>query len=269
MRYALIGSGGFIAPRHVQAIKDVGSQVVTTVDVDSTKGAQFTDYRELLKSSVMNSIDAISVLTPNYLHPEHVRACLATGKRVLVEKPLSINTDFFFLDGAFIVHQLHFHPLFNEICSKMKKAKEIKMVFKAYRGAEFWQSPWKGDELKSGGVAYVFGSHLFDLLLSAVSGEYELSEIKDTNKKLTGKVRFKDGPVVYFDMEFLDSREGQGRYVEIDGELFQLSIKDNLSFEGLHDKVYKAFESGVKSNVSEEIRCIRLIDEIKKVGRCS
>lgn len=263
MNYALLGNG-FIAQRHKEAIEQIGSKVICTCDVNPQINSTFTDYRQMLSDPIMNWVDVISILTPNYLHAEHIRACLATGKKVLVEKPLTINTDFSLLEGVYIVHQLHFHPLFNEMCLAIKNAKKIKAVMRAYRDKEFWSS-WKGDEQKSGGVVYVLGSHIFDLILSALPNlSYKLEDVVDINKKSTGTIIFENGQGVEFLNEFLDLRDGQDRYIECDGEKLQLSIKDNLSFEGLHHLVLQDFESGNKSNLEDAVKYVELIDKIKK-----
>ena len=264
MKYTLLGSNGFIAKRHKEAVVEIGSEVVLTCDIDPGAKADFVDYREMLSSDLIKSVDAISILTPNYLHAEHIRACLATGKKVLVEKPVTINTDFSLLDGVFIVHQLHFHPLFNDICQAIKNAKKIKAVMKAYRDREFWDS-WKGDELKSGGVVYVLGSHIFDLVLSALPNlKYDIISAEDLNHLSQGKIVFETGQELTFVNQFLNSRDEQERYIECDGKKFQLSIKDNLSFEGLHPFVLKAFEAGMESNLESAKNYVRLIDKIKR-----
>lgn len=264
MRYAIIGKG-FIFSRHVDAIKDIGGEVVATCDINPKTLPTFTDYRKMLRDPIMDQVDAVSICTPNHLHAEMVRACLATGKRVLCEKPLTINTDFSLLDGASVVLQLRYHPKFNEICEAMRVAKTINIVLRAYRDNEFWSS-WKGDEAKSGGVVYVLGAHIFDLLVCALGEDWQLFTIKDGVKKSYG-VMTMSGVIVNFSLEFLDNRQGQTRHIEIDGKKFILSLKDNLSFEGLHDKVYKAFEAGTAPTVSSVIPSLRLIDAIKKYNR--
>ncbi len=264
MNYALLGSNGFIAKRHKEAVEEIDSNVIATCDINGN--ADFTDYREMLSDPIMEYVDAISILTPNYLHAEHIRSCLSTGKKVLVEKPLTINTDFSFLEGVFVVHQLHFHPLFADICQAIK-AKKIKAVMRAYRDQSFWES-WKGDELKSGGVSYVLGSHIFDLILSALPDtEYRIFHAEDKNKLSRGIIHFDSGQEVVFVNQFLDNREGQDRYIECDGKKFQLSIQDNLSFEGLHPSVLKAFEAGMESNLESSKKYVELIDKIKRYSR--
>lgn len=267
MKYALIGSNGFIADRHKQAIEEIGSEVTLTCDIDPDAKADFIDYREMLASPLMEYVDAISILTPNYLHAEHIRACLSSGKKVLVEKPLTINTDFSLLEGVFVVHQLHFHPLFTEICEAIKNAKDIKAYMMAYRDKAFWDS-WKGDELKSGGVAYVLGSHIFDLVLSALPDlKYNIMWANDLSYMSQGVILFENGQRLSFMNSFLNTRDGQDRYIECDGKKFQLSIKDNLSFEGLHPLVLKAFENGMESNLESSKKYVELINKIKKYSR--
>ena len=261
MRYAILGKG-FIFPRHVEAIKDTGGEVLLTCDIDPDKKADFTNYRDMFESKAMEDIDAIVICTPNYLHPEMVRDALRTGKKVLCEKPLSINTDFSFMEGVSIVLQLRYHPMLDEICEKFKKAKNARVILKTYRDEKFWAS-WKGSEAMSGGVVFTLGPHIFDLLVFALGPKYDIISANDSMKKSTGTVKIGDVTVDYH-LEFLDSREGQTRHIEIDGEKFILSIKDNLSFEGLHDQVHQAFIDGVSPGIEEVIPSIQLMNDIKK-----
>lgn len=263
MRYALLGSGGFIAPRHVKAINDVGSELVLTCDINPDAGADYLDYREMFASEEFKSVDAVSICTPNYLHPEMVRDALRTGKRVMCEKPLTINTDFTGMDGVYVVHQLRFHPHFDEMVAAIRKARSIEIIMKAYRDEKFW-STWKGDEIKSGGVVYIMGAHAFDLLLCALPQQFFVEFVEDSMKKSKGRIAFDGGPSIEFYIEFLDSKEGQTRHFIIDDKKYELSIMDNLSFEGLHDRVYRAFESGVPSNFQDAVRCVKLMDAIKR-----
>ena len=262
--YAIIGSGGFIAPRHVTAIESVGGVVYTDCDIDPSKKAHFLDYREMLNDNIMNMVDAVVICTPNHLHAEMARASLYAGKRVLCEKPLTINTDFSFLDDISVVLQLRYHPLFLGIVEALRGAKEVNVVLRAYRDARFYNC-WKGDEQKSGGVVYILGSHIFDLLIYALGNKYKLLDVEDSMKRSSGTIMF--GNIrVNFDLTFLNDRDGQTRHLEIDGKKWQLSVKDNLSFEGLHDLVYEAFLAGTAPKLSEVIPSIVLLDKIKKQG---
>ena len=94
--------------------------------------------------------------------------------------------------------------------------------------------------MQSGGVVYVLGSHIFDLLVTILGNDIIVINATDSMRKSQGILSI-GRTIVDFDFEFLDTREGQTRHLEIDGEKHILSLKDNLSFEGLHDKVYLAF----------------------------
>lgn len=262
--YAIIGSGGFIAPRHIQAIKDTGGQVILTCDIDVFKKADFINYRDMLLSPIMKQVDVIVICSPNHLHAEMVRDCLRIGKIVLCEKPLTINTDFNFLDGVNVVQQLHFHSKFNEICHQLKRAKNVRAVLRAYRDENFWNS-WKGDEQKSGGVVYILGSHIWDLLITALGEDFEVIEAQDSMKRSNGIVRIGNARIEY-SFEFLDSRLGQTRHLEIEGKIYQLSTADNLSFEGLHDQVYVSLKQDKVSKLRDVLSSIMLMDTIKKKG---
>lgn len=264
MKYAIIGSGGFIAPRHRQAIEDTGGEVVVTCDIDPDKGADFLYHRDMLGHEKMEEVDVVVICTPNYLHAEMVRDFLRYGKTVLCEKPLTINTDFQGLSDAFVVQQLHYHPLFNEICSKLKKAKKVKAVLRAYRDEAFWAS-WKGDEAMSGGVVYILGAHIFDLLIHALGDDFTIIQAEDSMRRSTGVLKLGSATVEY-SFEFLDSRTGQTRHLEIDGEKYVLSLRDNLSFEGLHDKVYEAVEAGTAARCRDVKASVKMMDRIKKTG---
>jgi len=259
-KYAIIGKG-FIYQRHVDAIKDTGGELVCDCDCDPTKGADYTDYREMLLSED-HEFDTVVICTPNHLHAEMARMALFFGNRVLCEKPPTINTDFLFLNEVNVVSQLRYHPFFNEICKAMKGAKEIKVVLKALRDDHFWKS-WKGDELLSGGVVYIMGSHVFDVVVCALGSNYEILDVSDGMKKSYGNIKFGDKRVL-FDMEFLDNRDDQGRFIEVDGKEYTLSLRDNLSFEGLHDKVYEALNAGTAPKLSDMKETIKLLDKIKK-----
>ena len=263
-KYAIIGMG-FIYPRHRQAIEDTGGKGIVTCDIDPDKGADFLYHRDMIGHEKMEEVDVVVICTPNYLHAEMVRDFLRTGKTVLCEKPLTINTDFQGLSDAYVVQQLHYHPLFDEICRKLKKAKNVKAVLRAYRDEAFWAS-WKGDEAMSGGVVYILGAHIFDLILHAFGGHIPtIIQADDSMRRSTGIIQIADTTIEY-SFEFLDSRTGQTRHLEIDGEKYVLSLRDNLSFEGLHDKVYEAVKNGTAARCRDIKPSVRLMDRIKKTG---
>ena len=108
MKFAIVGMG-FIYPRHVQAIEYIGGKVSMTCDIDKTKQTDFTDWVEMFNHPDFEDIDAVAILTPNHLHTVIAREARLRGKRVLCEKPLSINGTKN-LEGVNTVLQLRHHP---------------------------------------------------------------------------------------------------------------------------------------------------------------
>jgi UDP-N-acetyl-2-amino-2-deoxyglucuronate dehydrogenase len=262
-KYAIIGSGGFIAPRHIQAIHDTGGEVILTCDNDPTKMADFVEYRDMFQHERMKDVDAIIICTPNYLHSEMVRDALRTGKRVLCEKPLTIFNDFIGLDGVFVVLQLRYHDLIPEIIKTLidNKKNEIVLMMKVYRDENWWQS-WRGDEAKSGGILIGIGIHMIDVLIFLLGNEYKIIESFNSKKLCTGVIQFPTALVKYH-VEILNSREGQTRSFIINDKNFELCDKDNLSFSGYHHRVYEEFISGNGIPLSEAKKSIELVLKLK------
>lgn len=261
-KYATIGLG-FVFPRHKESIDNTGGKIVLTCDIDSSKNPDFLDYKEMFLSERFREVDTVVILTPNYLHSQMVRDALKTGKTVICEKPLTIFGDFDDLGGVNTVLQLRRHPKLNYIRSLLKPDNNvISIKTRAYRDAEYWKS-WKGDIKKSGGPLYVLGIHLLDLVMFLLGDKYEIKKSEHSEKKATGIINFGNNITDYW-VEFLDSRDEQIRSLIINGEEVVLSIKDNLSFEGLHTRVYEDILEGKGSCLEEVKKSLILTDELLK-----
>lgn len=257
MNFAIIGLG-FISQRHKDAILSNNCNLVLTCDIDPDKKADFLDYREMFKSEkFINEVDAVSICTPNYLHKQMVKDALATGKKVLCEKPLIIDDDFEGLDGVNTVFQLRYHDMIKEIKNSLTGKDKIEMVMKVYRDDDWWKS-WKGDKSKSGGVLMGIAIHMFDFLIFLLGDKYCILESEGSDKVFNGSIFFPTA-LVRFHVEVLDSREGQTRSFVINGKNFELCDKDNLSFSGYHDKVYKEFIKDNGINLEEAKKAIGLV----------
>ena len=116
-KFAIVGKG-FIYPRHKQAIEKLGGKIVLTCDIDKNKKADFVDWVEMFNSSKFNEVNYVSVCVPNYLHSVICREALLKGKKVLCEKPLSINGIMGMKDVKTVL-QLRYHPKLQE-----KKSRE-------------------------------------------------------------------------------------------------------------------------------------------------
>jgi UDP-N-acetyl-2-amino-2-deoxyglucuronate dehydrogenase len=191
-RFALIGAAGFIAPRHLKAIKETGNELVAALDkhdnvgiLDSyfpaadffTEFERFDRHLDKLKRKGQ-PVDFISICSPNYLHDSHIRFALRYGADAICEKPLVLNP--WNLDAlseieketakkVFTILQLRLHPAIIALKEKIQqgppdKIYDVDLTYITSRGS-WYQSSWKGDSSKAGGIATNIGIHFFDMLI--------------------------------------------------------------------------------------------------------
>ncbi|NYT79880.1 Gfo/Idh/MocA family oxidoreductase, partial [Alcaligenaceae bacterium] len=191
--FALIGAGGYIAPRHMQAIKATGNKLVAALDPNDSVGIMdshfpaaefFTEFErfdrhvdKMRRENHGNRISYISICSPNYLHDSHMRFALRSGADAICEKPLVLNP--WNIDGLQEIEkdtghkintilQLRVHPSIVALRDKVRAASkdtkhEVDLTYITSRGHWYLQS-WKGDLKKSGGIATNIGVHFFDML---------------------------------------------------------------------------------------------------------
>lgn len=257
MKYAIIGMG-FIFSRHKEAIEKNGGEVVFTCDTDETKNPDYFDYQLMFADSrFKEKVDAIVIATPNDLHPQMVKDALATGKKVLCEKPLSITNNFHGLDGVNVVLQLRYHSSTEEIKKTLTGLDKIQLIMRVYRDDKWWQS-WRGDEKRSGGILLGLAIHMFDYLVFLLGDQYEVISSEKSKKKCFGSIKWPTAMVDYF-VEVLDSNQGQTRKFVINGKSFELCDKDNLSFAGYHDIVHREFIAGRGIPLTEARKSLELV----------
>lgn len=203
--FALIGAAGYIAPRHLQAIRDTGNNLVAALDKSDTVGVMdsyfpnadfFTEFerfdRHLDKLKRQGTpVDYVSICSPNYLHDSHIRFALRQGAHAICEKPLVLNP--WNVDALeeieketgkkiYTILQLRLHPsiiaLRNKVLNGPKdKVYDVDLTYITSRGNWYHRS-WKGDASKSGGIATNIGIHFFDMLLW-VFGSVKHSKVKE------------------------------------------------------------------------------------------
>lgn len=190
--FALIGVAGFIAPRHLKAIKETGNNLVAALDkfdqvgvLDSyfpnadffTEFERFDRHLDKLKRQGVK-IDYVSICTPNYLHDSHIRFALRQHANAICEKPLVLNPwnvealaeiEKETQQRVFTILQLRLHPNIIALREQVKngpkdKIYDIDLSYITSRG-NWYQISWKGDQSKSGGVSTNIGIHFFDMLL--------------------------------------------------------------------------------------------------------
>lgn len=190
--FALIGAAGFIAPRHLKAIKEAGHNLVAALDrfdsvgiIDSyfpqadffTEFERFDRHIDKLRRQG-TPLDYVSICSPNYLHDSHIRFALRHHADAICEKPLVLNpwnvdalADIEKETGkkVYTILQLRLHPaiiqLRNQVLSAdPNKIYDVELTYITSRG-KWYQHSWKGEESKSGGIATNIGIHFFDMLL--------------------------------------------------------------------------------------------------------
>ncbi|MDH4202021.1 MAG: Gfo/Idh/MocA family oxidoreductase [Phycisphaerae bacterium] len=189
--FALIGACGYIAPRHLRAIKDTGNALVVALDRSDSAGIldsyfpdarfftefeRFDRYLEKLRHKG-ESVDYVSICSPNYLHDAHVRFALRIGAEAICEKPLVINPwnaaalgEIEAETGRRIntILQLRLHPAIQQLKQQIDNSPgdtkfDVDLTYITSRG-RWYEVSWKGDESKSGGITTNIGIHFFDML---------------------------------------------------------------------------------------------------------
>ena len=281
MNFALIGAAGYIAPKHMEAIKSIGGNLIAAVDphdsvgiLDSyfpkcsffTEFERFDRFCEKLRRNG-ESIDYVSICSPNYLHDAHCRFALRIDANAICEKPLVLKNKN--LDAlkdlerernrrVYSILQLRLHPnavRLKSIVDKMKGTSIVKVEYNAPRGIWYYYS-WKGTLEKSGGLATNIGMHLFDLLLW-LFGPVRLMDIQEMNcHSVIGKFTF-DRAIVSIRLSIHGDKPD--RVFVVNGEHYEFS--DN--FTNLHTKSYENIINGDGFGIEDVRPAIKLCEEIR------
>jgi len=276
INFALIGAAGYIAPRHMKAIHELGHNLEAILDkydgvgiIDSyfpdadffTEPERFDRHLDKLRRNGKGRIDYVSICSPNYLHDSHIRLALRNNCDAICEKPIALNP--WNLDALaeierenekriYNILQLRYHPsiikLKKEIDSGPKdKIHDIDLTYITSRGKWYHRS-WKGELSKSGGIATNIGVHFFDML-TWIFGKTEENIVHLlTEDKAAGFLRLKNARVRW--LLSLDSdnlpdevkKSGQKtfRSITIDGK----EIEFSGGFTDLHTETYKEILKG-------------------------
>lgn len=292
--FALIGAGGYIAPRHMKAIKDTGNNLIAALDKHDSVGILdsyfpdadfFTEFerfdRHLEKQKRLgNKTDFVSVCSPNYLHDAHIRFGLRIGADVICEKPVVLNP--WNIDAlleieketgrqVFTVLQLRLHPAIVALKEKImaspaEKRHQVDLQYITSRG-HWYHASWKGDIQKSGGIATNIGVHFFDMLLwifGDVKGNVVTKHTADT---AAGTLELEKATVNWMlsiDAETLPAAiKAQGkrtfRTLTINNEAIEFSD----GFTELHTQSYNDIISGKGFRLSETRKAIELVHDIR------
>jgi UDP-N-acetyl-2-amino-2-deoxyglucuronate dehydrogenase len=271
--FALIGAAGYVAPRHMRAIKDVGGDLKVALDPHDSVGvldSYFPDARFFVEFERFDRhidklrrsnepIDYVSICSPNYLHDAHVRFALRSDAGAICEKPLVLNP--WNLDGLAEISQrtnraintilqLRLHPaiqaLRERVASDPKTVHEVDVTYITSRG-RWYQVSWKGDDGKSGGIATNIGIHLFDMLVYVFGPARRNTVHLRTPERAAGYLDLAKANVRWFlSIAAQDLPKGNGkakptwRSIIIDGSALEFSE----GFTDLHTESYKEILAG-------------------------
>jgi UDP-N-acetyl-2-amino-2-deoxyglucuronate dehydrogenase len=294
--FAVVGVGGYIAPRHLKAIRDTGNRLVAAADPSDSVGtldAYSFDVRffkeierfdrhldKLRRGPESDRVHWVSICSPNYLHDAHVRLALRNGANALCEKPLVISP--WNLDGlqqleaetgrrVFTILQLRVHPVLIAIKERLKAENtdtkhEVVLTYVTSRGG-WYQVSWKGSEEQSGGVATNIGIHFFDLLMW-LFGPVETSEVHLRDpRRMAGALELEHARVRWFlsvdhdDLPFVPvpGQRSTYRSIAVDGE----EIEFTEGFTDLHTRVYDRTLAGHGFGIDDARASIELVHRIR------
>ena len=222
--FALLGAAGYIAPRHMKAIKETGNFLVAIIDPSDSVGIidsyfpsaryfrEFESYNAFVQSlshENSNGIDYLSICSPNYLHAAHIHSALASGSNAICEKPLVKNPDELDtieraerLSGKKVncILQLRLHQAVIELRKDILSLDgevDAELTYITSRGSWYHDS-WKGDLTKSGGIASNIGIHFFDMLHWLLGTTISSKVFLNSADKMSGVLKFRRGKVRWF-----------------------------------------------------------------------
>lgn len=292
--FALIGAAGYIAPRHMRAIKDTGNRLSVAYDINDSVGVidsispqsefftefeRFHEHAHILKRDPATRLDYVGVCSPNYLHHAHIAAGLRLGCDVICEKPLVPTSDL--LDELALVEretgqrvfnilQLRHHASILKLREKVAAASadkkfDVELTYITSRGKWYMES-WKGDPRKSFGVATNIGVHFYDML-HFIFGDLQQNIVHyASDSKAAGYLEYERARVIWFlsiDADDLpDDVKGKKptyRNIDISGEQLEFSE----GFTDLHTVSYEEILAGRGYGLADARHCIETVEEIR------
>ena len=293
----MIGAAGYIAPRHMKAIKDTGNKLVAAMDKNDSVGVidshfpeadffveyeRFDRHIDLLKRAG-TQIDYVSIASPNYLHDSHIRFALKHGAHAICEKPLVLNPHN--IDALKVVQdetgkqvynilQLRLHPSIialkkeveDEVAKNPNKVFDVDLTYLTSRGHWYFTS-WKGSDDKSGGIATNIGVHFYDML-GWVFGDLVKNEahLKQADTS-AGYLEFKHAKVRWFlsvNYDYIPEAikaTGQRTYrsIAVNGK----EIEFSGGFTDLHTASYEHILEGKGFGLEEARNSINIVSNIR------
>lgn len=296
-RFALVGAAGYIAPRHMRAIKDTGNELVSAYDINDSVGIidslspqsefftefeRFYDHAWSLRRQPGQELDIVSVCSPNYLHHPHINAGLRLGCDVICEKPLVPSPHL--LDDLALTEretgqrlwnilQLRHHQAIIDLKDRVQGGKsehkhEIELTYITSRGKWYMES-WKGDPRKSFGVATNIGVHFYDML-HFIFGKLQRNVVHYSHEhKAAGYLEYENARVRWFlsidASDLPDAVRGKKptyRSIMVDGQ----EIEFSEGFTDLHTVSYQAILNGNGYGIEDARHCVETVETIRTLA---
>ncbi|MDU9404590.1 UDP-N-acetyl-2-amino-2-deoxy-D-glucuronate oxidase [Pseudomonas sp. zfem004] len=293
-RFALIGAAGYIAPRHMRAIKDTGNELVSAYDINDSVGIidslspqsefftefeRFNEHAWRLKRDPATALDYVSVCSPNYLHHAHIAAGLRLGCDVICEKPLVPTPEV--LDElaqveretgkrVYNILQLRHHQAILDLKEKVAREQrdgkyDVELTYITSRGKWYMES-WKGDPRKSYGVATNIGVHFYDML-HFIFGKLQRNVVHFANDfKAAGYLEYEKARVRWFlsidanDLpESVKGKKPTYRSITVDGDEMEFSE----GFTDLHTTSYQEILAGRGYGIEDARHCVETVNTIR------
>ncbi len=289
--FALIGAAGYIAPRHMKAIKAIGADLKVAFDPKDSVGiidSYFPDASFFVEFERFDrhidkmrrrgeQIDYVSICSPNYMHDAHSRFALRSDADAICEKPLVLNP--WNIDGLaeieletsrkiLTILQLRLHPSITALKEKISASTQnefaVDLTYIASRG-RWYHTSWKGDEAKSGGVATNIGVHFFDMLAYVFGpASRNVVHLREP-ERAAGYLECGRARIRWFlsvDRNDLPKEAGAKttyRSITIDGEHFEFSE----GFTDLHTRSYEEIVAGRGFGIDEVRPSIEIVSKLR------
>lgn len=285
-RFALIGAAGYVAPKHMQAIRDVGGELVAALDPHDSVGILdqyfpdcmfFTEFERFDRFCSQTRIDYVSICSPNYLHDAHCRFALRLGADAICEKPVVLmerNLDQLLQverdsgNWSRLGHdaqvrcilQCRLHPALANLVRSTggdKKA-TVKVVYHTPRG-NWYKYAWKSDISKSGGLETNIGIHLFDLCSYLYGKLVSIESLEKTEDESMGVLHL-ERATVNWDLSIRKDRTPK-RIFDVDGA--QLDLTNG--FNDLHTVSYQKILSGDGFGLEDAREAVLICERIRSL----
>lgn len=294
-KFGITGVAGYIAPRHLKAIKDTGNILVAAADPHDSVGildqyfpeASFFTEIERFDRHIDKlrrkgeGIDYLSICSPNNLHDAHMRLALRNEANAICEKPLVLNPrnldqleklEQEYDKRIYTVLQLRVHPSLTSLKNKIENEKKngrykVDLSYITSRG-KWYDYSWKGDVQKSGGVATNIGIHFFDLLIWLFGKPNNSKLLLNQSDKMRGEIELANADVSWFlsidknDLPGTIKKNGRATYRSIKIDDAEVEFTDG--FTELHTEVYKRTLAGNGFTIKDARASIEFVQGLRK-----